>query len=399
MIESQIFTPASEIEARIAKLQHLMRDDRIDSVLILQNSDLFYFAGTIQQSYLYLPAEGRPILMVRKNVSRARHESALRPIVALASPGDVPAILKRHGYSPPRRMGLECDVIPANIYLKLGRLFGEARISDAGPLIRSVRAVKSAYEIERIRQAAGLADQVAGYLKTVLRAGMTEIELAGLVEARARKLGHQGIVRMRLWGNEMFYGHLMGGPSAAEPSYLASPTGGRGINPAIAQGPGSRPVARHEPILLDYVFACNGYLADHTRIFALGALDDALTAAHQAMLEIQDLIKRTARPGLKAGAVYELARARAAELGYEKNFMGIEGQGVPFVGHGIGLELDEYPFLAKGQSLALQRNMIVAVEPKLVFPGKGVVGIENTHIVTDDGLEQLTCFEEGIIVV
>jgi Xaa-Pro aminopeptidase len=229
---------------------------------------------------------------------------------------------------------------------------------------------------------------------------MSELELAGKVEAEARKLGHQGVVRMRLWGGEMFYGHLMSGPTAAVPSYLASPTGGVGTGPAIAQGPGFKTIQRHEPVLVDYVFAYNGYLSDHTRIFSLGSLPQELVDAHAAMLEVQQFVKQTAKPGVAAGRLYEQALARAAELGYADHFMGAAGkERIRFVGHGIGLEVDEYPFLAAGQDLPLQEGMTIALEPKVIFPGKGVVGIENTHVVTGDGLEQLGSFQEDVIII
>ena len=276
------------------------------------------------------------------------------------------------------------------------KIFSDARLMDAAPLIRLVRSVKSAYEIELITRAAELADQVAATLVEYLEPGITEVKLAGLIEARARELGHQGFVRMRLWGSEMFYGHLMAGPSAAVPSYLASPTGGRGTSPAFAQGAGQRPIRRNEPILLDYVFAYHGYLADHTRIFAIGDLPDELKKAHESMLSIQEEIKRAARPGVPSGEIYAQAAARAAEKGLADCFMGAGDQRVRFIGHGIGLELDEYPFLAKGQQLELEAGMVVALEPKVVMPGKGVVGIENTHVVEADGLRQLTVFEDAI---
>jgi Xaa-Pro aminopeptidase len=326
-------------------------------------------------------------------------ESALSRVIPMDKPGDIPSLLRQTGYSLPGILGLECDVIPANLYLKYQQIFDDSKIVDISHLIRLIRAEKSPYEIQIIRAAAQLSDRIAGYMQEVLRAGITEIELAGIIEARARKLGHQGLVRMRLWGNEMFYGHLMSGPSAAVPSYLASPTGGTGINPAIAQGPSLRPVGRYEPILLDYVFAHRGYLADHTRIFALGGLPDELMAAHEAMLDIQKVLKKMARPKIKAGEIYNRALERAIELGYESNFMGADDQRVPFVGHGVGLELDEFPFLAKDQQLELKKGMIIALEPKAVFPNKGVVGIENTHVVTDQGLEPLTLFEDEVIIV
>ena len=392
-------TPAAEIDARIAKIKGEMEHAGIDAALILQVSDLFYFAGTIQQSHLYIPVDGEPLLMVRKDFERARSESPLARIVALSSPKRLPDLLRKNGYRLPGRLGVELDVLPANQYLGYQAIFGDAEIRDISPAIRSVRAIKSKYEIGLIAEAAKLSDQVAASMQEFLKEGITEIELAGLVEGRARKLGHQGIIRMRLWGSELFYGHLMAGPSAAVPSYLASPTGGAAVSPAVAQGSSFRPIGRHEPVLLDYVFAHRGYLSDHTRIFALGELPDHLVKAHEAMLDIQSLVKKAARPGVEAGALYQLAIDAAADKGYGDHFMGVGEQRIRFIGHGIGIELDEFPFLAKGQQLELREGMIIALEPKLIFPGVGVVGIENTHVVTADGLRQLGKFDEQVTIL
>jgi len=388
-----------ELSRRINGLQTKMAANDIEGALIVQNSDLFYFAGTAQQAHLYIPADGPPILMVRKDMTRARTESPLERIVPLSSPRQIPEILREYAYPQPASLGLECDVLPVNLYQAYQKIFSGSRILDASILIRLTRAVKSAYEIDLITQAAERADQVAGSMGELLEPGLTEIELAGLIEARARALGHQGLVRMRLWGSEMFYGHLMSGPAAAVPSYLASPTGGTGTSPAFAQGPGFRRIGRNETVLLDYVFAWQGYLADHTRIFATGELPDELKQAHAAMLGIQEMLKTAARPGVPAGELYELALARATEQGQGAFFMGAGDQRVRFVGHGIGIELDEFPFLAQGQQLPLAAGMVIALEPKVVMPGKGVVGIENTHVVEVDGLRQLTVFEEAITVV
>ena len=248
-------------------------------------------------------------------------------------------------------------------------------------------------------KAARLSDRLAASMPALLQVGMTEIELAGQIEAVARKLGHQGIVRMRLWGHEMFYGHLMAGPSAAMGSYLASPTGGTGISPAVAQGPSRRTIQHHEPILLDYVFVFQGYLSDHTRIFAVGDLPDDLMMAHEAMRKVQAGIKKAAKPGIKAGDLYVMAMEMTNELGYADYFMGHDHQRVRFIGHGLGTELDEYPFLAKGQEMVLEKGMTIALEPKLIFPGKGVVGIENTHVVEEDGLRQLGQYSDAITTV
>jgi Xaa-Pro aminopeptidase len=294
---------------------------------------------------------------------------------------------------------MELDVLPANLYFSYQKVFEEKNLVDISHLIRLVRAIKSPYEIDMMRRAAERSDQVAACVPALLREGMTELELARKVEAEARKLGHQGTVRMRYWGGEVFYGHLMAGPSGAVPSFPRSPTGGSGASPAVAQGPGFRPIQRHEPVLVDYVFALNGYYSDHTRIFSIGEPADEMIAAHSAMLDVQALIKKEAKPGVKSGDIYELAIERTRTLGYDKYFMGVGDERIRFVGHGIGSELDEYPFLASGQTLELQENMIVAVEPKLIFPDKGVVGIENTHRVTENGLEQFGQFQDEIVIV
>jgi Xaa-Pro aminopeptidase len=392
-------TPETEIRHRIGQLQSLLVSNGIDGAIIVQNTDLFYFSGTIQQSQLYIPAAGDPLLMVRKSLERAQAESAIQHIVPFTSPRQVPKLIQNMGLTIPKTLGLEMDVIPAQTYLNFQGVFDQSRIVDVSHAIRQVRVVKSAYEMQTIREAALKSDQVDEYIKGIIREGVSELELAGQIEAYSRKLGHQGIVRMRLWGSELFYGHLMCGASGAVPSYLASPTGGTGAGPAVAQGPGFDRIQAHQPIIVDYVFAYKGYLSDHTRIFSIGELPDDLMRGHAAMLFLEAEIIREAKPGISAGRIYEMAVDLADKAGYAENFMGTGDQRIRFVGHGVGLELDEYPFLALGQETLLQEEMVIAFEPKLIFPGKGVVGIENTHRVTPNGLEPLTVSDGNIIVV
>jgi len=399
MYDRTLNTPKAEIEKRIAGLQRILVRQGLDAALILQRADLFYFTGTIQQAGFYVPAAGEPLLMVNKILARARAESSIGRILPLAGFKRIPEEVKRHGLSPPKRIGFELDVLPANLYFSFRDIFKDAEIVDISTDIRLLRAVKSAYEIDLLREAAAYSDRVAACVPDLLREGMTEIELAGRVEAEARRMGHQGIVRMRLWGSELFYGHLLSGPSGAVPSYLASPTGGSGVSPAVAQSAGFRPIRRHEPVLVDYVFAYRGYISDHARIFAIGKLPAELVQAHRAMLDLQARITSMAKPGVVSGSIYDFGLDCAKRLGYGDHFMGVGAERIRFVGHGVGLELDEFPFLNTGQTLQLQAGMVIALEPKVIFPGKGVVGIENTHVVTRDGLEQLGNYPDDITVV
>ena len=399
MFNSEYNTPAAELEERIKNFQIHLNKNNIDGALIIQNTDLYYFAGTIQQAHLFIPADGEPLLMVRKSYERALEESNIKRIIPFQSPRQIPGLLRENGYKIPGVLGLETDVMPVNFYFTLSECFENSKLKDVSHFIRLVRSVKSGYEIEIIKKAAFFSDMVAEKAKEHLKEGITEIEFAGKVEAEARKLGHQGIVRMRLWGSEMFYGHIMAGPSAAIPSFLSSPTGGLGVGQAVAQGPGFMTIQKHQPVLVDYVFAWMGYLADNTRIFSIGDLPDELIKAHQAMLDLHAMIIIEAKPGVSAGDLYKMASEMADSFGYGEHFMGVGEQRIRFVGHGIGLELDEYPFLAKDQKILIEEGMTIAIEPKLVFPGKGVVGIENTHVVTKDGLMQLTVADEQITIV
>lgn len=386
---------AEELQARIEKFQNDLQKKEIDGALIVQKTDLYYFTATGQQGWLYIPAEGPALLMIFKDVERAATESPLA-VISLASPKKIPETLQEHGCRLPSVLGMELDVLPANLYFQYAALFKGARIVDVSTEIRLIRAVKSDYEIGLLRTAAAFSDKVAAKVPEILCEGMTEVALAGELEAYARSLGHQGIVRMRLWGSELFYGHLMSGPTAAVPSYLASPTGGEGVSPLVGQGAGFKKIRKNEPVLFDYVFAWNGYISDHARIFSIGPVSEELYKAHAAMLEIQEEIKIQAVPGVLTGDLYEMMITLAADKGYEEFFMGVGDRRIRFTGHGVGLELDEFPFIAKGQRLPLAAGMIIALEPKVIIPGKGVVGIENTHLVSAKGLEPLTKFDDGI---
>ena len=397
MIQYEQTTPTTEQAERITGFQERLLKNKVDGALILQKVDLFYFSGTVQLGWLYIPAQGEPVLMIFKDYNRARQESGFKQVVSLVSPREIPQAISAFGYWPPKILGLELDVLAANQYLQFQKIFPDSSLVDISFHIRMQRAVKSAYEIELMPQAAAMADRVAAKVPDLIEEGLTEIEFAGRLEAYARSLGHQGLVRMRLWDNDLFYGHIMCGPGAAVPSCLASPTGGRGVNPSIAQGPGFNKIKKNEPVLVDYVFVWNGYISDHTRIFCLGSLPDDLLKAHDAMLEIQEMAKQTALPGTSTGDLYDRMMSRASDRGYADHFMGAGDRRIRFTGHGIGLELDEFPFIASGQTLVFEKNMVIALEPKVVFPQKGVVGIENSLKVTDKGLEPLTTFKDQIV--
>jgi len=391
-------TPLSELQARLAGLQLALQRADLDAAIVVQNADLYYYAGTVQQAYLYVPAAGEATLFVRKSEERARAESALPAIVGLAAPKALPGLIEERYGGLPARLGLELDVVPVNTCRRLEKLLPGVELADVSGAILRQRAVKSAYEIELIERAAAVADEVCARIPGILRAGLTEAEFAGRVEAEARALGHQGVIRMRGFNQEMFYGQLLTGVSGTVATYLDTPLGGTGLSPAVAQGVSFKPIGRGEPIVFDFVPVVDGYTADFTRIFVVGSLPAELESAFAAALRVQAQVVSLARPGVTCRNLYEAAVAEAAAAGLAANFMGYGAGQVRFIGHGVGLELDELPVLA-ANDLALEPGMVFALEPKFVLPGLGAIGIENTWCVREHGLEALTRAPEKIYEV
>ena len=389
--------PRAEVERRVATFQETLRAQSIDAAVVSQNADLYYLAGTVQQSQLLVPAADAPVLFTQRTVARARGESPLT-VAELPSLRRIGELVARHLGGEPAVIGLELDVLPVAHFRRYESQFPGARFVDIGPALVAQRAVKSAWEIERIAAAAALADEVFNRIPGLLEEGLSEAAFAGRVEAVARALGHQGVIRMRAFNAEMFYGQLLTGASGAVPSFLDTPLAGTGLSAAVAQGVSFKPIGRGEPVVFDFVPVLDGYTADFTRIFSLGDLPERLTDAYACARRAQAVACACARPGVACRDVYEAALAVAASAGLEAHFMGCSPSQARFVGHGVGLELDELPVLSRNDRL-LERGMVFALEPKFVFPGLGAIGIENTWAVSADGVERLTRAPEEIVVL
>ena len=388
------YTPKSELDQRVARLQESLRQKGIDGAVIVQNADLFYFAGTIQRSHLFIPSEGQPVLLVKKTLERAKKESQLDNIVSVDSLKEIGPILQSYGYGPFNTLGFELDVLPANQYLRYQKLFEPAEIIDVSPLIRAVRMVKSLYEIEILRDVAQLHQDVYSFVKDNLREGITELELSAMVAAFSRQKGHPGIMRVRGFNEDLFYIHLLSGNNT-DPSYFDGSVGGKGVGPAFAQGSCNKLIGKNEPVLVDFDFIYDGYMLDQTRVFCIGKLPDHLAEAHATAVDILKELEKMAKPGVACDKLYDRAMQLAGDSPFKKHFLGFPDP-VSFIGHGMGIELDELPVIAPGFNIPLEEGMVFALEPKFVFPD-GAVGVENSYLVTKDGLETLTVFDEGII--
>ena len=386
---------------RIEKLQKRIRAAGWLGCLVTQNVGIYYYTGSMQTGFLFVPAEGETTYYVRRSVERALREARVRAVELgslrefgkqLASDYEELA----RSVAGEQVIGADLDVMPAQLFFRLSEAIPQAKISDASAVLRELRSVKSPEEIERISVAAGTAASGLEAGLTALKEGMTELELMAVIENAMRLRGHVGLMRMRGYNQEIMTGVVAAGEAAAEPTYFDGPAGGRGLSEAAPQSASTRPIRRNEPILIDIGCCIDGYTIDQTRTAVIGELRPELQLAYDTAVSIIRRVEELMRPGAIPEELYAETLRMASDAGLSNHFMGYGKDQVKFLGHGIGLEIDEWPVLARGFRAPLEPGMVIAVEPKFTFPEWGVVGIENTYVVTETGCRALTSSPERL---
>ncbi|MDL2329328.1 Xaa-Pro peptidase family protein [Desulfosarcina sp. OttesenSCG-928-A07] len=395
---TSFYVPADEIHHRTQGLQKKMQASGMGGVLIVQPVDLFYFSGTAQSGFLYIPAAGEPLLMIKKDIGRAKRESGLGQVVQISSIKELPDMMRQHTGPLPDVMGFELDVMPVAYFTKLRRLLGVENPVDASPLIFELRMIKSPWEIQQMDRTADLSRRTFEYMATAIRPGLTEMEFAGMAEAFSRKHGNSAMLRIRDFLAEGYAWHFLSGKSGGMIGALDSPASGEGTSAAFPCGAGNKRLEAGEPIMIDFASVMNGYHMDETRMFFVGEPPEKAMAACEAALSIQDAVLAEVRPGVTVGRLFDVSVAKAESLGYAEVYLGPPGNKVTFIGHGIGLELVEPPIIAKGRDIPLAVGMTLALEPKMVFEGEFSAGVEDVVQVTETGFRRITRIPERILV-
>ncbi|MBA4373228.1 MAG: aminopeptidase P family protein [Thermodesulfovibrio sp.] len=384
--------PKTECDARIERLQKELRKEVIDGALFVYPIDVYYFTGVRQNAVLWVPTDGAPTLFVRKSLIRAREESCIpdvRPFPASREFADnFPENIQR--------IGLTFDILPVLQYQYYAKLLGNKELVDLSDINRRMRSVKSAWEIDQMRESGRRLSEVFRLVPSFLKRGMRERDLAAEIEFRLRSKWSEGSLRMRAFNQEIT-GLAVAGERAAAPGCFDGPVTGRGLSNSSPYGPSDALILEDSPILIDYPGIFNGYIVDMSRIFIFGKLEPAMRRAFEVSLEIQSWLMDSIRPGAICEDLFWGAAGIAEGAGLKENFMGYPGEQARFVGHGVGLELDELPVLAQKFRTPLQEGQTIAIEPKFIFPGRGAVGIENTVAVTQSGCEKLTDLPDELV--
>ena len=381
----------NELELKWRRIQQAMRQEEADGCLLTMNMNLYYVSGQVFNGYFYLPAEGRPYWFVKRLTVPETNQ-----VHVIRKPEQIPDFFRDLNLAMPRKLLLEEDELSYNECIRLQHVFRAEATGNASALIRHIRMIKTPWEIEQMRISARKHEAVYREIPACYRPGMRDIELQIEIEKRMRMHGSLGYFRAFGSNMDIFMGSLLAGENAGEPSPFDFALGGTGMHASGPLGANGTLLREGTTVMADMSGNYTAYQTDMTRVFSIGKLPDRAYRVHRVALEIQARMERTAKPGVSCAELYRDALAMAGQEGLEDCFMGTRFQ-AKFVGHGVGLEINELPVLTTRSKDILQPGMTFAFEPKFVLAGIGAVGIENTFLVTDSGVEKMTLLDENII--
>lgn len=382
---------AKELKLRWDKIQQNMSDVHADGLLICDNVNLYYVSGRIFRGYCYIPVKGEPIFFVRRPLGLNGTQ-----VVYIRKPEEIGEYLQKNGIAFPDKLLLESDSISYSDYKRYETIFTPKEVLNGTALLRRCRSIKTPYEIDLIRRSGELHAKAYETIPSLYRKGMTDVEFSIELEHECRKLGSLGIFRIFGQSMEIFMGSVLAGDNADTPSPYDFAMGGAGLDVSLPVGCNGTVLTEGMSLMVDMGGNFTGYMTDMTRTYAIGSVQELALKAHETSIAIHQAIAAKARPGVAAKDLYELAAEMANHAGLSDYFMG-HRQKASFIGHGVGIEINEAPVLAPRSRDILAEGMVFALEPKFVIPGTGALGIENTYVVTADGVEKLTIFEEELI--
>lgn len=380
-----------DLQLKWRRLQENMSKTGADGCLLSVDVNLYYVAGRVYSGYFYLPAEGDPWFFVKRPNGLTGDR-----VHYIRKPEQMPELFIEYQIPLPKKLLLEGDELAYNEYMRLAAAFKPEETGNATALLRQTRSVKTPWEIEQFRLSARQHALTYSEITGCFRPGMTDIELQYEIEKRMRKNGSMGLFRAFGANMDIFMGSLLAGENAETPSPFDFALGGGGVNSSLPIGANGTLLKEGTAVMVDMAGNYTPYITDMTRVFSVGKLPEEAYRAHQVALEIQEAVISSSRPGTSCAEMYNISLEIAEKAGLGNCFMGTKQQ-AKFVGHGIGIQINELPVLTPRSKEVLEPAMVFALEPKFVLPGIGAVGIENSFLVTETGIEKLTIFEEEII--
>ena len=374
----------------------------LPGVLIQHPIDLYYFAGGRQDGSMFVPAQAAggsveaggdgPVFYVRRSLERAQHEAgddnAPFSIEAFPRLRLLSETLQSRGVT--EAPALQFGELPTTFAHRFSTALSSlGACADATSVIHQSREVKSSWEQDQMEAAAEVQMRMFDAVSRLGGEGMTELDLVAAAEAISRSEGFGGQVQMRRFPCQCKRGVIVAGSAGCSPSFFDSAVGGAGPHPLAGMGSGFNKIKRNEPVLVDLVHVHRGYVVDMTRMFSLGSLSKEWHQRLEDMLAVKDTVVGVLDEGGLCSDAWVEGQALAHELGHQDHLMGMVPDQSKFLGHSVGLQLDESPVVAAGFDRPLPIGGTMAIEPKVVH-ADGSIGSEDTWIRDEDGMRPVT---------
>lgn len=365
--------------------------------VIFSKINLYYFTGTMQDGMLIIPRDDEATFWVRRSYERALNESLFPDIRSMRSFRDA----AKYSENLPSTVYIEIEVVPLALYQRFLKYFPFNDFKPVDAQIATIRTNKSYYELSRMRKAGKIHQHVLeDIVPELLVEGMSEADLAAKLFYTLIEEGHHGVTRFGMFDTEMILGQICFGESSIYPSSFNGAGGGYGMGPAVPLiGSRKRKLRKGDLVYIDVGCGVEGYNTDKTCTYMFGeSLPQPALDLHDKCVAIQNEIAGMLKPGGIPSEIYSTI-INSLDEDFLENFMGYGNRKVKFLGHGIGLLIDEWPVIAQGFNEPLQKGMVLAVEPKHGIKNIGMVGIENTFIVAGNGGDCITGTNPGLIPV
>jgi Xaa-Pro dipeptidase len=374
-----------------------MAEIGVDAALLLHPRDVLYYAGTARPAALLISCRDRTaVLFVRRGYEYARAETTVARVELMRGLSSVAEVATALGLTG-GVLGTELDLIPARIYERLEQVFSTWSLADVSPLVLAQRAVKDSEEIKAACRAADIADSGHGVVPQVVAPGVSELALAAEVEAVMRRAGHEGFQPLRHPGTRGAGILVMSGGNLIVRGGHGLVVTGAGLSPGMPYGPSLRQLEPGDIVVVDIGSTHAGYTADESRTFVVGRAAEWQQALLAVTRAAEDAVLEMLRDGAPIADLYtaaEVVVARGAPPYFAPGGLTLPG----FVGHGVGLEIDEPPVLWPREEGQLRAGMVLAIEIEVSAPGQGTMAkLEDTVAVRTDGCDLLTRAPRGLI--
>ncbi|WP_400164108.1 M24 family metallopeptidase [Brevibacillus sp. TJ4] len=360
-------------QERIANLLTFLQQQELDAVLITSPKHVYYLTGFYSDPHerfmgLVIPAVGEPTLIVPAlDRDAAMNASIVKQIVTHTDVQNPFDILKQALPGGVKKLGLEKGHMTVERFEALSAVVAASQYVDVDRPLREMRMIKTADEIARIKHAIRLIEGAIRETVKKVQPGVMEKEIVAELEYQMKRLGAEG------------------------PSFSTMVLSGE--NSALPHGhPGSRQIRQGELLLFDAGVEADGYVSDITRTFAVGEVNDKLRDIYETVLAANKAAIAAVRPGVSFGHLDKTARDLITEKGYGPYFM-------HRLGHGLGMDVHEYPSIHGENKDELRPGMVFTIEPGVYVPGVAGVRIEDNVLVTEDGVEVLTSFPKELTVI